>query len=181
MLLELGGSTLGAQSVLRVSIEQALDELLAVVANYMLGEADLAIACSGSAVAAQRSDVKLTDQSVHLLGLLSVERRPAATHFKQEHAEGPEVDMLAVSLLVEQNLGRKISRPVSSRPSSDAVTDSVVPQKVLVSWSFDRSGLDSPKSHSATCPVASSKMFSGFRSLDLISIPSTTHRAQTHR
>lgn len=40
-----------------------------------------------------------------------------------------------------------------------------MPQNVFVSWSEGKSGLDRPKSHRATWPVASSKMFSGFKSL----------------
>jgi hypothetical protein len=44
-------------------------------------------------------------------------------------------------------------------------THSVVPQNVFVSWSEARSGFERPKSQRAMWPVASSRMFSGFRSL----------------
>jgi hypothetical protein len=51
---------------------------------------------------------------------------------------------------------------------SSIVTHSVVPQKVFVNCPAPRSGLERPKSQRATCPVASSKMFSGFKSLGSI-------------
>lgn len=77
---------------LSLLVTYALDKLLAIVADDVLGESDLAV----------------TDETVHLLGLLGIERTPAAAHLEQEHAKRPEVDVLAVAFLVEKDLGGEV-------------------------------------------------------------------------
>lgn len=58
----------------------------------MLGEPDLAI----------------TDQPVHLLRLLRIERTPSTAHFEQQYTQRPEIDMLAVSLFIQQHFRREV-------------------------------------------------------------------------
>ena len=54
-------------------------------------------------------DLSVTNQSVHLLRLLRIERTPSTTHFEQQHTERPEINVFAVSFLVEQNFRGEIS------------------------------------------------------------------------
>ena len=64
-----------------------LHEQLAVLADHAPGEPDL----------------PETNVAVHLLRVLRVERAPPAAHLEQQHAERPEVDELAVPVLVQQD------------------------------------------------------------------------------
>lgn len=69
-----------------------LDKLLAILANHAAREPNLAE----------------TDVLVHLLYVLGVERTPSAAHFKQQHAERPEIDELGVAVVVEQDFRREV-------------------------------------------------------------------------
>jgi hypothetical protein len=48
------------------------------------------------------------------LGLFGIERTPPAAHLEEQYTKRPKVDMLAVALLIEQNLWGEISE--SARP-----------------------------------------------------------------
>lgn len=68
------------------------DELLSVLIDSALRESDFAKA----------------DILVHLLRILRVEWAPSATHFEQQDAQGPEIDKLGVTMLVQEHLRSQV-------------------------------------------------------------------------
>lgn len=55
------------------------------------------------------SNLAVADQAVHLLRLLGIERTPPAAHLEQQDTKRPEVDVFAVTFLVEQDLRSEVS------------------------------------------------------------------------
>jgi hypothetical protein len=106
----------------------ALDKLFSIVTNHyqsqlracrvrlirtMLGETNLSVTCKSASSLIQPS--QLTDQPVHLLSLLRIERTPSTTHLEQQHTKGPEIDISSITLFIQQDfrgevLGRSAER-----------------------------------------------------------------------
>ena len=61
------------------------DKLFPIFTDDAFGEADFA----------------KTDVFIHLLRVFRIERAPAATHFKEKHTEGPEINDLGISMLIQ--------------------------------------------------------------------------------
>jgi len=70
MFFEFCSVSLRSESMPRVSVEQALDELLAVVPNH----------------ASRKLDLAKADVLVHLLRIFCVEGTPAAAHLEEQHS-----------------------------------------------------------------------------------------------
>ena len=92
MALEFLGVVRRSQPMTRVAIEEAFDEVAALGAEGVTGEADLAEG----------------DVLVHLLRLLGVEGTPTATHLEDQDAERPKIHHLGVAVLVQEDLGGQV-------------------------------------------------------------------------
>ncbi len=76
----------------------------------MLWESDLAITCIAASVFIQFwGAYSLTDQPIHLLSLFRIEWTPTTTHFEQENAQWPEINVFPVTFLIEQDFRGQIS------------------------------------------------------------------------
>ena len=92
-------------SSMRIDATHALDELLAVVTDHCC---QLYAARFSIRTMLWEPDFAVANQAVHLLSLLGVEWTPSTAHLEEQDTEGPEIDVFAVTFLVQQDFRGKV-------------------------------------------------------------------------